>query len=109
MFKIKPRARILVYQRPTDLRKGANGLYSLIISELKQDPNQGDLFLFFNKKRNLVKCFFCDGTGFCIFSKELAEHRFANLWNKGKQKSLKISKSQLRLLLDNGSDSFLTT
>lgn len=79
MFKIKPRARILVYQRPTDLRKGANGLYSLIISELKQDPNQGDLFLFFNKKRNLVKCFFCDGTGFCIFSALV--HRYSD-WVK---------------------------
>ena len=103
MFPVKSRARIFVYQKPADLRKGVVGLYSLIISELEQDPNKGDLFLFFNKNRNLVKCLFCDGTGVCILTKRLAEHRFANLWNKGTQKSLKISKSQLQSLLQGAS------
>ena len=99
MFEIKPRARIFVYQKPADLRKGFGGLFTLIRTELKQDIFKGDLFLFFNKNRNLVKCMFCDGTGFCIFSKKITERRFANLWSNGEQKTLRISKSQLQYLL----------
>jgi transposase len=99
MFEIKPKARIFVYQKPADLRKGFGGLFTLICAELEQDIFQGDLFLFFNKNRNLVKCMFCDGTGFCIFSKKITEKRFPNLWNKGEQKTLKISKTQLQYLL----------
>ena len=99
MFKVKSRARIFIYQKPADLRKGFGGLFSLITAELKLDIFKGDLFLFFNKNRSLVKCMFFDGTGFCIYSKRITEQRFANLWDKEDPKTLKISRSQLASLL----------
>jgi len=38
--------RVFAYAAPTDLRKGYDGLYALVVSELDRDPLSGDSFLF---------------------------------------------------------------
>ena len=103
MFKMKSRARVFIYQRPADLRKGFGGLFNIIVGELGQDIFRGDLFVFFNKNRSLAKIMFCDDTGFCIFSKKLVENRFSNLWTEEKHNPLRISKTQLQYLLQGAS------
>ncbi len=48
--------QIRVFVRPchTDMRKQAFGLSVLVTEELEQDPFSGSLFLFCNKKRNIL-------------------------------------------------------
>jgi transposase len=45
------RVRVFAYTRPVDMRKQYDGLYALVVSELKADPLSGDLFLFTNRRR----------------------------------------------------------
>jgi hypothetical protein len=49
------RVRVFAYTRPVDMRKQYDGLYALVVSELKADPLSGDLFLFTNRRRTRAK------------------------------------------------------
>lgn len=72
--------RAFAYPRPTDLRKGYDGLFGLVKTGLGRDPLSGELFLFVNRRRDACKVLMWDGTGLCIFQKRLARGRFAALW-----------------------------
>ena len=59
--------KIKIYLRPgfTDMRKQANGLSVFVEEELELDPLSGNLFLFCNKRRNILKVLYWDRNGFC--------------------------------------------
>jgi transposase len=60
------RVRVFAYTRPVDMRKQYDGLYALVVAELKADPLSGDLFLFTNRRRTRAKVLLWDGTGLCL-------------------------------------------
>lgn len=72
--------RVFARNGPTDLRKGFDGLYALVVHELEQDPLVGDLYLFVNRRRTSAKVLLWDGTGLCVYAKRLAKNRFSHLW-----------------------------
>jgi transposase len=55
----------------TDMRKGLDGLATLIQEHLKKDPFSGHLFVFRGKNASLLKILFWDGTGLCLFTKRI--------------------------------------
>ena len=59
--------RVWAYPAPADLRKGYDGLYGLVVSELERDPLSGDCFLFTNRVRTRAKVLIWDGTGLCLY------------------------------------------
>lgn len=63
--------RIYFYRAPCDMRKSFNGLCGLIRSELGADPLSGSLFVFVNRRRNMVKLMYWDSDGFMILFKRL--------------------------------------
>lgn len=73
--------RVWAYGRPTDLRKGYNGLVGLVKEELRRDVMDGELFLFVNIRRTSCKVVLWDETRLCIFMKRLERGRFADLWS----------------------------
>ena len=91
--------RVWARTRPTDLRKGYNGLYGLVQNELGRDPLSGDLFLFVNRKRNSCKVLLWDGTGLCIFSKRLERGCFAKLWRDDAE-VVTLTASELQLFIE---------
>ena len=91
--------RVWAYPAPTDLRKGYNGLFGLVKTELGRDPMSGDLFLFVNRRRNGCKVLVWDGTGLCIFQKRLEEGRFASLWREDGQ-TVQLTTSELALFIE---------
>lgn len=93
--------RVFARNRPTDLRKGFNGLHGLVLNELGHDPLKGDFFLFINKRRTSAKVLLWDGTGLCIYAKRLARKRFSKLWRDAVQgKSLRMTQTELKLFLE---------
>ncbi len=60
MIGFTRRLRVFAYAKPTDMRKQYDGLYALVVSEMKADPVSGDLFLFTNRRRTRAKG--CSGT-----------------------------------------------
>jgi transposase len=63
--------RVFAYTQPVDTRTQYNGLYALVVAELKADPLFGDLFLFTNRRRSRAKVLLWDGTGLCLDQKRL--------------------------------------
>ena len=91
---------IRVFLRPgfTDMRKQANGLSILVAEQLELDPLSWNLFLFCNKKRNIIKVLYWDRNGFCTWGKRLEKDRFP--WAKDGEKVGEITEQELRWLLD---------
>lgn len=60
----------------TDMRKGMDGLATLVQEVLKKDPFSGHLFAFRGTRANLVKLLFWDGNGLCLFTKRIDRGHF---------------------------------
>ena len=73
-----PTAGIRVYLAlgKTDMRKSINGLSLLVEGSLSLDPFSGQLFVFSNRRRHILKILYWDRNGFCLWQKRLEKHRF---------------------------------
>ena len=67
MIGFTRRVRVFACAKPADKRKQYDGLYALVVSEMKADPLSGDLFLFTNRRRTRPKVLLWDGTGLCLY------------------------------------------
>ncbi|MBK8801187.1 MAG: IS66 family insertion sequence element accessory protein TnpB [Fibrobacteres bacterium] len=87
--------RILLCGQPADMRKSFNGLSGMCNQFLSQDPTSGQVFVFFNKRRDQVKALWWDETGYAIWHKRLEAGMFHPDPTEGP-----ISHAQLSLILD---------
>ena len=71
MITLAAATGIYLYRSPCDMRKSFDGLCGLIRSELDSDPLSGSLFVFVNRRRNMVKLLYWDRDGFMILYKRL--------------------------------------
>ena len=76
MLALTAASRIYLYHGPCDMRKSFAGLCGLIRSELGADPLSGSLFVFCNRRRNMVKLLYFDRDGFAIWYKRLEQGVF---------------------------------
>jgi len=60
MLSFSGSLKVLVALEPCDLRKGFNGLHALATERLGEDPRQGALFVFSNRRHTRIKS--CAGT-----------------------------------------------
>ncbi len=100
MIGLSRRVRVFAYTRPVDMRKQYDGLYALVVAELKADPLSGDLFLFTNRRRTRAKLLLWDGTGLCLYQKRLERGRVASLWHRDEQETFEMTLSELALFLE---------
>jgi len=93
--------KVFLAVEPCDLRKSFNGLYAIAQNHLKEDPREGALFLFTNKRRNRLKILYFDGTGLWILIKRLERGCFS--WPRPgviAGKKMCLSRRVLALLLE---------
>jgi transposase len=76
------RVTVYAYRRPTDMRKGFDGLSALVTQDLSRDPLSGEVFIFVSRDRVRTKVLQWDGTGLCVYAKRLEHGRFACLWRE---------------------------
>src|SRR5580704_5712620 len=74
MLSFSGSLKVFVAVEPCDMRKGFNGLHGLVTERLGEDPRQGALFVFTNRRRTRLKMLCWDGTGFWILTKRLVAH-----------------------------------
>jgi transposase len=82
----------------TDMRKAINGLSILVQESMYLDPFSGHLFVFCNRKRNIIKILYWDRNGFCLWSKRLEKHFFR--WPESSEEVMKIDQRELMWLVD---------
>jgi transposase len=98
MIALPPGAKVYLSCRPTDMRKGFNGLTAQVANVLRHDPYCGHVFVFRGKRGDYVKILYWDGSGLCLFAKRLERGRF--IWPSPADGTLAITPAQLAYMLD---------
>jgi transposase len=90
------------------MRKGFDGLATLVQLHLGQDPFSGQLFAFRGRGPSahgldpwggdLVKVLSWDGQGLCLYAKRMEKGRF--VWPQAKDGAVSLTAAQLSMLLE---------
>ena len=101
MLSFHQNLRIFVALEPVDMRKSFNGLWALAAQKLREDPSQGALFVFSNRRRDRLKVLYVDRTGVCVLAKRLEKGTFR--WPssaRAESTKLSLTPEALQLLID---------
>jgi len=89
---------VYIYREPVDMRKGHDGLASIVENNMKLELLSGAIFLFANKSRKLCKAIYFDGSGLIIIHKRMEVGSIMPFLSFGEVQ--KINLSELALLID---------
>lgn len=87
MLKVSSNVNIYVCLESIDMRRAINGLSILVVERFEGKITSGDLYVFFNKKRDLVKILFWHVNGFVLYQKRMEKHKFVLPTQKSLSKS----------------------
>lgn len=96
MFSLSGSGRIFLYEGPADMRKGFDGLAALIESAFPGELTGGASFVFFNRRKTLVKVMQWEGDGFSIWYKRLERGTFAGAFKR----SGALTRRELYMILE---------
>jgi len=82
----------------TDMRRGFDGLASLVAQQLNQDPFSGQLFIFRGRRGHLLKVLFWDGQGLVLYAKRLERGHF--VWPVTATGVVLLTPAQLSMLTE---------
>jgi transposase len=82
----------------TDLRRGIDGLASIVQQQFSLDPFTRTLFLFCGRRCDRIKALYWEGDGFVLLYKRLESGVFQ--WPRTEQEALQLSSQQFRWLME---------
>ena len=91
------KVRIFIRPGTTDLRKAVNGLAILVEQEMKGEPFSGNVYLFCNKDRKLLKAVWWDKTGFWLSQKRLEKEKYP--WPETIEAVRELNSDELSMML----------
>ena len=98
MFGLNEQTRVFLRTGVTDGRMGIDALRGLVGKAMRQDVLAGALYVFYNGRRNRIRCLLWDGSGLWLTTKRVERATFA--WPRDEAQVRQMSLVQLRLLLD---------
>ena len=98
MMQLVAGTQVWLSCRPTDMRKGFDGLAAQVKTMLLADPFCGHVFVFRGKRGDSIKALYWDGSGLCLLSKRLEHGRF--VWPPVIDERMRLTPSQLQLLIE---------
>ena len=99
MFGWGPATKIYLAAGATDMRKGFEGLYSLVRDRLELEPLSGHVFLFSNAQRNRMKLIYWDGSGLWVCAKRLERGCFRWPTAQAGEAKIVLSHEEMALLV----------
>ena len=82
----------------TDLRRGIDGLASIVQQQFELDPVTNTLFLFCGRRRDRIKALYWEGDGFVLLYKRLESGSFQ--WPRSETEAKALTPQQYRLLME---------
>ena len=102
MIQVTAQTRILVAVEAVDFRKGIDGLCGICRRLMREDPFEGCVFVFRNRRGTSTKLLTYDGQGFWLCQKRLSTGRF-QWWPERQDDHLcPLAVHELQLLLWSG-------
>jgi transposase len=99
MLSVPPTMRVFVALEPTDMRKSFDGLSNAARSVFERDPLSGHLFVFFNRRRTMMKAVYWDRNGYCLIGKRLEKGTFV-LPRGNSRGVVELEAAELALILE---------
>jgi transposase len=65
---------------------------------MNASPVDGNIYLFCNRQRKILKALYWDRNGFCLWQKRLEKHKFP--WPQNDEAARAISYKELKMLLE---------
>ena len=90
--------KVLIAMKPTDFRKGMDGLAALVRETLGANPYGGVIYVFRSKRSDRVKLLSWDGTGLVLAVKRLEQGSFR--WPSLRDGVMRLTPAQLSALLE---------
>ena len=90
--------RVFIACGYTDLRRGIDGLASLVQSQFQLDPFTNTLFLFCGRRRDRIKALYWEGNGFVLLYKRLESGSFQ--WPRSEAEARELTTQQYRWLME---------
>lgn len=97
MITVPASLTIYLHTKPTDMRKGIEGLSGIVRGEFTGDPLDGSLYLFVNRRGNRMKILHWDGSGFWVYYRVLERGTFEV--PRTTERRLQIDATQLAMIL----------
>jgi transposase len=73
---LPPSVKIFVSTVPCDMRKQMDGLAALVQQGMEREPRSGDMYVFCNRRRDMLKVLFFDQQGYCLLVKRMDKGTF---------------------------------
>jgi len=92
-------SKVRIFIRPgyTDLRKAVNGLTGIIERQMNGEVFSGNVYLFCNRERKLLKAVYWDKSGFWLCQKRLEKEKFP--WPFTIEEAKELNSEELKMLL----------
>lgn len=97
---LPPSVKIYFATGLVDMRNGIDGLRAVVEQVLKRSANEGHLFVFVGKRRDMLKILFWDRNGYVVYFKRLERGRFQLPAVDEKRTKVDMEPAQLAMLLD---------
>lgn len=98
MFFPEGQIRVFLYGQPADMRRSFDGLQALTRHAMGQDPLNGSLYVFVNRRGAQIRVLYFDRSGFCVWGKRLEAGRFISDWRNVRTREMNWT--ELKLLLE---------
>lgn len=76
MIGLSAQHRYFMYNGAIDMRKSFDGLSGVVKNILARDPLDGDVYIFLNRSKHIIKLLVWDKTGYSLYSKRLERGTF---------------------------------
>lgn len=100
MFTLTSAMHYYLYGKAADMRNSFDGLSGIVRNELGKNPLCGDVFLFLNHRKNLIKLLHWEYGGFTLYYKRLEKGVFEIPPMEGGAQSIQISWTTLILMTE---------
>jgi transposase len=99
MKSVREFTEVFLHREPVDMRKAINGLSEIVQSTEMGELMKAQLFVFTNRRRDLMKMLYFDRSGFALWMKRLEKDKFP--WPKKHESAVvNLSPEQFEWLLE---------
>ena len=98
MWFAESQVRVWLHRRPTDMRRSFDGLSAMVKHALGEEPTDGALYVFVNRRKTLMKVLYFERGGYCIWAKRLEQGQFQVRWSEDGKATIDLT--NLKLIIE---------
>jgi transposase len=98
MLYLTAQTKILLAVAPVNFKKQIDGLVALCENHLQQQPRSGELFVFINRAKTMIRVLCYESNGYWLATKRLSRGRYTG-WPTGNNAIHSLPASEFNKLL----------